>query len=420
MGPTDHLSPSGSVSTSSLDRSHLNEPADLPPGTGRLAVLFTHDGASNVTLAREIVHRWRLGDAVCVLDGRTPTGRLKPLLTRLGPHEIFSQGFWRQSTLARTYPSRVVAVVVTSGTTGDPKAVVLSRASLRAAVTMTMAVTGRADWYCCLPLHHVAGLSIVARTWLCGTDLKIDDAFDARRCLSGGDNRWVSLVATQATRVLAEGSISGWNGLLLGASAIPHELLQAASAQTRTHATYGMTETWGGVIYDGYPLPDVAMRLGDGRDESRIEIRTPTLMDGYLEDPDRTTAAIRDGWFLTDDIGRITNARLEVLGRNDDVIVTGGVNVSPDKVEQALARIDEITDVGVIGIPDELWGQRVVAYIPADQMSLGIEELRARLSPHLLPAELPRELRAWPGPLPRTPGGKLRRAVLRADSQAVR
>ena len=83
-------------------------------------------------------------------------------------------------------------------------------------------------------------------------------------------------------------------------------------------------------------------------------------------------------------------------------------------------NIVNVTDVGVIGIPDELWGQRVVAYIPADQMSLGIEELRARLSPHLLPAELPRELRAWPGPLPRTPGGKLRRAVLRADSQAVR
>ena len=417
MSAPDDLSSSGPALIGATPV-YLSPGGHPTEGTGTLKVLLTSSGSSNAEVAAQITESWSAGDIVCVLDGKTPAPRLTALLDILGPEAVFRAGEWHPfgpgDRRRRSYPPVLAAIVVTSGTTAEPKMVALDRRSMSAAVAMTTTVTGTTDWYCCLPLHHVAGLSIIARGWLTGTDVRVADGFDPSEALKHGAERWVPLVATQAARVLQLGPIDSWRGLLLGGSAIPAEVQAVASEQVETHSTSGMTETWGGVVYDGLPLAGVAVRIND----SVIELRTPTVMSSYLGAPQRTAAVLsNDRWFRTDDVGTIVGGRLEVLGRKDDVIVTGGVKVSPDRVEQALARVPGIVEAGVVGHPDDVWGQRVTAVIRTVGPPPTLEQVRKDLAEHLLPAELPREVRVWDEPLPRTSGGKLRRSALRATEQ---
>lgn len=184
--------------------------------------------------------------------------------------------------------------------------------------------------------------------------------------------------------------------------------------------TYGMTETWGGVVHNGHPLPGVEVRLdrpADGGETGEILLRTPTLMRGYRLWPEGTAAAVDPhGWYRTGDIGRIDPApggRLWVVDRLGDVVNTGGIKVIPTEVERVLARHPGVADVCVAGRPDADWGQRVVAYIvPAEPGSPpSLDDLRDFARDHLTAAKLPREL-VLLRTIPRTPGGKPLRRLL--------
>jgi len=156
--------------------------------------------------------------------------------------------------------------------------------------------------------------------------------------------------------------------------------------------TYGMSETCGGCVYDGKPLDGVTVRL---RDDSRVELGGPVLFTGYRLRPDLTAAALVDGWHVTQDLGRWgADGRLEVLGRADDVIVSGGVNVPAALVERVVAGHPGVAACAVVGRPDPEWGERVVVVVqPVDWSSApDVESLRAFAADALEPAALPREV----------------------------
>jgi O-succinylbenzoic acid--CoA ligase len=320
----------------------------------------------------------------------------------------------------------VAAVVATSGSTGRPKGVLLGAAALAASARATHErLGGPGRWLLALPVHHVAGLQVLVRSVLAGTTPVVLPAgtftaagFRSAAAALGGGRRYTALVPTQLTRLLDDGgdglpAARDFDAILLGGAAAPPALLRrAAAAGLRVVTTYGMTETCGGCVYDGRPLDGVRVRLAA---EGRIEIAGATLAAGYHRDPSATATAFRGGWFHTGDLGSwTTDGRLSVLGRADDVIVTGGEKVPPGAVEAALAEDPAVADVAVVGVPDREWGERVVAVVvPAAGRGPDLPALRSRVAAAALPLHYaPRGMVSVPA-LPRRGPGKPDRAELR-------
>jgi O-succinylbenzoic acid--CoA ligase len=208
--------------------------------------------------------------------------------------------------------------------------------------------------------------------------------------------------------------------LLGGAAADPSLLDRARAAGVPVVTTYGMSETCGGCVYDGRPLDGVAVRLDS---DGRIRLGGDVVFAGYRLRPDRTADALtfEDGrrWHVTKDLGRWDGERLEVVGRVDDLINSGGEKVAPLAVEAALSAAPGVRDAVVVGAPDPEWGQRVVAVVvPTDpERPPSLEELRAAVRDRLPSYALPRQLRLV-GAVPMLPSGKPDRARLRTSTGA--
>ncbi|WP_214102798.1 AMP-binding protein [Acrocarpospora catenulata] len=257
----------------------------------------------------------------------------------------------------------VAVIIATSGSTGTPKGVRLGAAALIASATASLKRIGASAgdrWLCCLPTSHVAGLQVLLRALLGGTEPMIHERFDpAAVAASGADH--VSLVPTQLRR-LADADLSGFRTILLGGAAAPPDLL---AAHPGIVTTYGMTETCGGCVYDGVPLDNVDLEI---RADGRIVIDGPTLYSGYRFDPPPT------GPFVTSDLGTWENGRLTVLGRADDVINTGGHKVAAGSVAAVLSGHPRVREVAVLGRPDPEWGEIVVAVVAG---TASLADLRA-------------------------------------------
>jgi O-succinylbenzoic acid--CoA ligase len=269
-------------------------------------------------------------------------------------------------------------VIATSGSTGLPKYVVLSAMALQASGLATVErLGGPARWLLAIPAEHVAGAQVVVRSLLAGAapivqDLRDgfrpDDFATATAQLAEG-RRYTSLVPTQLARLLDAGgaaldALRSFAAVLVGGAALdPWLHARALAAGARVVTTYGMSETAGGCVYDGVPLQGVRV---DVDETGRIRLGGPTLADGYLGNPADTAAAFGDGWFRTGDLGRWRGGRLEVLGRADDMIITGGENVAPAAVERVLAAQAGVRAACVVGLPDVEWGQVVAAAVVAD------------------------------------------------------
>ena len=170
--------------------------------------------------------------------------------------------------------------------------------------------------------------------------------------------------------------------------------------------TYGMSETCGGCVYDGRPLDGVEIRIDDGE----VQLRGPMLFDGYEGDPERTAAVMADGWFRTNDLGRLDDdGRLWVSGRADDVIISGGVKVPASAVARMIATEPVVRAVEVLGVPDAEWGERVVAFVHASN-TLGLEHVRHLVQPR---EWAPRQL-VVVDEIPLLPNGKPDRVRMRA------
>ncbi len=300
-------------------------------------------------------------------------------------------------------PSGTALVVSTSGSTGAPRAVVLSHAALAASTAASLAALDCAPgerWALALPLQHVAGLQVLARARSLGTaPYIVPDPGDPKELAAASAHaEHIALVPTQLVRCLdARVDLSEFRTVLVGGGPLdPDRVTQALEAGVRLVQSYGMTETCGGCVYDGRPLLGAEVDVVEGR----IRLRGPMLATGYLDpSPADVNRFTPDGWFVTDDLGRLFTdtdgvTRIEVLGRSDDMINTGGVKVAPTTVEAAVRSLAGVRDVVVLAIADPEWGECVGAIVvPADpSVPPTLEELRDAVSQQLPPSHVPREL----------------------------
>lgn len=355
-----------------------------------------------------LVRAWDAGDAILPVDQRLPAPAREVLFEAARPHAVVGPGDPTVETPLSDGPpmgADDALAIATSGTTGAPKVLVHTHAAIRAhaeAVHRHLAVDPSTDrWLACLPLAHIGGLGVVLRSVVTGTPVDVTGGFDATMVAAAPDRlgtTLVSLVPTALDRV----DPTRFRWIVLGGSADPGD------RPSNVVRTYGLTETCGGVVYDGVPLPGTEVDVGPG---GAIGLRGPWLARGR-RGPDGTVTPVtdEDGWLRTGDIGTWRHGRLHVQGRADDLIVTGGENVWPAPVEAALGSHPKVRAVAVAGRPDPEWGSRVVALVepadPSDPPTL--DDLRAHVRATLPAYAAPKEL-VLVDALPRTALGKIRR-----------
>lgn len=391
----------------------------------------------------------------------------REIIVPIAPHEDTREV---AANLARRIPARasgrsvgVDMVVRTSGsTTGTGKLVGVSMDALVASARAThKRLCGPGIWVLALPAYHAAGVQVLVRAAVAGThvfnaykeggfdpqhlaqvidaacvaaaDCGAGSSFDddavsscaggvggeAEGALAADDSGracpvYTSLVPTQLRRALDDeqlrGALTRLDAVLIGGAAADAQLLeQAKAAGIRVVTTYGMSETCGGCVYDGQPLPGVSMDVDQAT--GAIWLSGPMLATGYLGDEERTRRCFVSRpdsqageparrWFITSDRGHIVDGRLQVLGRLDDVIISGGIKVEPGPIEALLALNPLVSECAVVGLPDLQWGQVVTAVVvPASMPGLGrvdegaiLAQIRVYLEQKLSGAQCPKQV----------------------------
>ncbi|KDA04943.1 O-succinylbenzoate--CoA ligase [Microbacterium sp. CH12i] len=318
-------------------------------------------------------------------------------------------------------PEGTAVVIATSGSTGIPKHVMLSAEALRASAEATATRIGSGRWLLALPSGYVAGLQVLVRSVLAGTEPAVlEDGFSARafaeatlpmlRPVSGSggelERLYTSLVPAQIATLLDAAddptvlaALQAYTAILVGGQALPEPVRErAAELGARLVRTYGSSETSGGCVYDGTPLETVAARTVDGE----LWIAGPMIADGYLGDPELTERTfVRDEhgirWYRTGDLGIVEDGVVRVQGRADNVIVSGGINISLDRVERIVRDVPGLAAAVVVGVDDERWGEASVIVVPrgetlrrseSDQLESAREAVAAELGKPARPARL--------------------------------
>lgn len=413
---------------------------------------------NGLALADAVLACLRLGRSAVLFDARLGVEEVRPLVETTRPEVLLATGptsevgraIAREADVEFVDPAepgfaspcgdvgpldldREALVVFSSGTSGTPKPVSLSAGNLLWSAVGSAARLGtRPDdrWLACLPLSHLGGLSILFRSVIFGSTMVLHRGFDlsrVRRALEEERVSIVSLVPTTLARLVDAGPLgaSALRGALIGGAGASLELLETARARGIPAApTYGLTETASQVATLGFDaplvetghvgaplLPTEIELVGSGGapvaagEVGRILVRGATVSRSVTDE---------EGWLHTGDLGRRDpGGALTVLGRHDDVIVTGGENVPPAEVEEVLARLPGVREVAVAPVEDREWGHVVGAWVvPAEAAGPTLEGLRAGCREHLARHKLPRHLTLVDA-LPRTALGKVRRRKLR-------
>jgi len=397
--------------------------ADVVPGD-RVALLLPPT-ADHVVLLHALT---KLGAVAVPLDPDAPARETDRLLAAIGPRlvvrstaEVSGAPEAAGMEMGDAFDTDSVQCVIhTSGTGGQPRPVELTYgnhlwSAIGAGVRIGVAPTDR--WLCCMPLHHIGGLSIVLRSALYRIPMVLEP-FDPQGVGAAIERHGVSIVSlvpTMLARLLDAGApVERLRCAVIGGGPMPQALIdRALEAGVPVVPTYGLTEAASQVATmpaaevrerpgsSGPPILNTEVRIDE---QGRICVRGPTIAPGY---------AGEDGWLVTGDLGRVDeDGYLFVTGRSDDVIVTGGENVSPGEVEQVLLDHPAVADVGVHGRDDPEWQQAVVAQVVLSAGNGASEEdlrdfCRARLAPHKVPKAI-----TFVSELPRNSQGKLERNKL--------
>lgn len=432
-GPGVSLSPQEWTERSSALAASLEE-------GDRLAIL-TSSSTSTAVALRAARSR---GLSACLIDARLPADQREERLRQSGATLVVADdldGCSRLGPPGTPDPSAGLGVF-TSGTTGHSRLARLSWAALDASASGVVSATslGPGDcWHSPLPLSHVGGVGVVLRCLRSGATADLAEAFEPGALLAlirSGRVTHLSLVSRMLERLLAEAcddlGSSELRWVLVGGGATPLDLLQRARREgLPVVSTYGLTEAGSTVTLHrpdevhtgdgdaGWPLPHQELKIlePDSSGLGEIALRGPALAACYGEGED----LLREGWLHTGDWGRIgDDGRLSVVDRRQDLIVSGGENVSPAELERRLLARPEVEEVCILGLPDPSWGQQVVAVLRLVAEDRGesesmLRDLQGWCSRELPAWERPRRWELHEEPLPRTALGKLRRAALRAS-----
>ncbi|MFF7291601.1 AMP-binding protein [Microbacterium sp. NPDC008134] len=324
-------------------------------------------------------------------------------------------GFGMLADVPERVPAGTAVVIATSGSSGIPKRVALSAEALRTSAEATAGRIGAGRWLLALPTGYVAGLQVLVRSILAGTEpVALTGRFSpeafAHATLSmlrhGDEALFTSLVPAQVATLLeaaddvaVRAALQAYRALLVGGQALPEPLReQASDLGVHLVRTYGSTETSGGCVYDGVPLDTVSVRTVDGE----LRIAGPMLADGYLGDDELTARMfVRDEhgirWYRTGDLGLVDDGVVRVHGRADNVIVSGGINISLDRVERIVRQVPGLRQAVVVGVADERWGEasvivaargEVLRRSESDQLVQARDAVAEALGKHARPARL--------------------------------
>jgi len=372
------------------------------------------------------------GPAILPIDATLPAAKVRQLIEAFRPNVVIgTDGATARRAGAPGMTPDTAVVIGTSGSTGESKGVELSAGALTHSARASLSRVGARDgerWLCCLPVSHVAGLQVLVRSLVYGTEPVVAAEATAEAVADAADRgcAHVSIVPTQLIRLLADErgpeSLARYRSVLVGGAAAGAAALAAArAAGINAVTTYGMSETCGGCVYDGAPLDGVSVRAGE---DGRLRIAGPVLMNRYYGRPDLTAAVLEHpdlehtglqhtglrnpgleypgpegvgltgAEFVTSDLGFIADGRVVVRGRADDVINTGGHKVIPGEVAAALSDCPGVREVVVVGRPDPEWGERVTAVVvpanPADPPGLELlrTHVRTKLPRYACPSEV--------------------------------
>ncbi len=365
-------------------------------------------------LVEAIRAAWERGDAFWVIDQRLSHKAKSELISAIKPYSVVSTHSG-EVLLEDSVPVMEgdALVVGTSGTTGFPRFVVHTMESLlfsANAVHEYLNFTPSSDhWLACLPLAHIGGLGVVIRSILTSSKLSIikgPDPDAIKRANQDGAN-FVSLVKSVLDRINPE----SWTQIVIGGMSPPSGLAK------NIHYTYGLSESGGGVVYDGVPLKGVEIKLDELK---RVNIRSKSLLRSFREGSTKNEMQVgfdpknSDGWYITSDIGEIgADGRLKILGRLDDAINSGGEKIWPDLVEEVIKSELNLTEVAVLGLPDDKWGEVVVVVVTKDVTNIALHDIGQVVTQSIGSWAKPRKLFQL-DELPKTSIGKVSRKSLKA------
>lgn len=349
------------------------------------------------------------GDAAVFFDPTLTPSAVQSLADHFGVATLTvadSQGATRTTVLSDpvTVAEDTALVVLTSGSTGEPKGVELGSDALDTAVaaSLTRLVTGPVNTVIqALPTHHVAGLLGILRADRLGADLTTVTSADD---LCGATGELVSLVPTQLARLVdRDVDLARLGTILLGGARASVDLLDQARAKGATIITsYGMSESCGGCVYDGTPIGTLSCQVdAPSGSPGVISLRGPQMFSGYRSG--RTLAPRNsDDWFVTSDVGVLVDGQLTVLGRNDQTVVSGGENVPLLAVDAAMRAVAQVDDVFVFARDHDQWGHEVLAVAVTKMSESDLRDVLKTVLPH---AWVPRQIRIVKD-VPRTGLGK--------------
>jgi O-succinylbenzoic acid--CoA ligase len=386
---------------------------NLQVGPGSLVAISMPPGPEWLPTVRAL---WADGAAVLPLDHRLPRTELRALLDRARPTVLLDGTSATVNPEGAPVAPSIGLLVATSGARGAQKVVELGREAVEVSVRTSIEMLGGHPddpWLCCLPVAHIGGMLVLLRGAILSAPVEVLPRFDPA-AVDGSPHVFTAVVPTMLHRLLLAGAdLRHFRAILVGGAGISDATAERArAAGARVVTTYGLTETCGGIAYDGRLFPSTAVRFAA---DDEIQVSGPTLMEGYRFDGTATHHAFTlDGWLRTGDAGTLDDdGLLRVHGRLDDLILSGAERIWPREVEAALREHPRVVDVAVAGKPDPEWGERVVAYVVPhpDLPAPSLDELRDFASERIARYKAPREL-VLLEELPRTSAGKLRRADL--------